>query len=330
MSFTTFLSNEMLWQNISRTIKNASHVDAAIAYFGQGGAKLLPLRKGDRLIVDMSPATVKAGGTDPHEVEKLIHRGVWVYTRRHLHAKTIIADRSVISGSANVSKRSHQQLDEAAIFTNDQSAVRRAREFIERLSTEPVRPEYLEKCKQLYRPPRPNDGRAHGNNIQHRARYAKLWIVNLRDISIPKIEEARYEQGEAKAKKKLKHAGQSELDNFHWPFRPPMADELDTGDWIIQVMTDAEKSITVYPPGQLLFVDNYIRNPKLAKLRYVFHLEIPKRGEPMSWTKFRQMTKSLLKVGNLATPRTRPIRDVQVADRLLALWTPAGRLSRRR
>src|SRR5450755_2937389 len=192
VSLTTFLSNEALWQELYRRVKAARHVDAAIAYFGQGGAKLLPLRRGDRLIVDMSPAIVQAGGTDPREIEKLIRRGVHVYTRRHLHAKTIVADRYVISGSANVSKRSQQLLDEAASFTNDQSAVRRAREFIERLSTEPVRPDYLEKCKQLYRPPRPNGGRAEGNKTQHRVKHAKLWMVNLRQSSIPETEAERY------------------------------------------------------------------------------------------------------------------------------------------
>jgi hypothetical protein len=59
---TTFLSNEALWQALTAKVKAAQHVDAAIAYFGQGGAKLLPLRSGHRLIVDMSPATVQAGG----------------------------------------------------------------------------------------------------------------------------------------------------------------------------------------------------------------------------------------------------------------------------
>jgi hypothetical protein len=74
VSVTTFLTNETLWQTLAARIKAASHVDAAIAYFGQGGAKLLPLRTGDRLVVDMSPATVRAGGTDPREIEKLIQR----------------------------------------------------------------------------------------------------------------------------------------------------------------------------------------------------------------------------------------------------------------
>ena len=110
-----------------------------------------------------------------------------------------MADRTAISGSANVSKRSQQQLDEAAILTNDPSTVRRAREFIERFSTEPVLPEYLEKCKQLYRPPRLNDRLADGNNMQRRTKHAKLWVVNLREYPIPDSEAERYHQGEVKA-----------------------------------------------------------------------------------------------------------------------------------
>jgi phospholipase D-like protein len=330
MSLTTFLSNELLWRSISRAIKNASHVDAAIAYLGQGGATLLPLRNGDRLIVDMSPATVKAGGTDPREVKKLIRRGVQVYTRRHLHAKTLVADKTVISGSANVSKRSQQLLDEAGISTNDPSAVRRAKEFIERLSTEPVRPEYLAMCMQLYRSPKPNDVHADGNNSQRRAQHAKLWIVNLRESSISENEEDRYEKGTARAAKKLRDRSHSKPDSFNWPFKPRMADELELGDWIIRVITNTDKAITVYPPGQLLLVDSYVRVPETTKQRYVFHVEVPKRGETLSWAKFREATKSFLKSAILAGPRTGPIRDVKVADRLLALWTPGGRLARRK
>src|SRR5438046_2787512 len=137
MSATPFLSNETLWRALPARIKAAHHVDAAIAYFGQGGAKLLPLRTGHRLVVDMSPATVRSGGTDPREVEKLIQRGIQAFTRRNLHAKIVVADKSVISGSANVSKHSQRVLDEAAILTTEPSAVRRAQEFIDRICTEP-------------------------------------------------------------------------------------------------------------------------------------------------------------------------------------------------
>jgi hypothetical protein len=328
VSVTTFLTNETLWQTIAARIKTASHVDAAIAYFGQGGAKLLPLRTGDRLVLDMSPATVRAGGTDPREVEKLIQRGVRAFTRRNLHAKIIVADKSVISGSANVSRHSQQVLDEAAILTTDPSAVRRAREFIDRICTEPVRPEYLEKCKSIYRPPRLNGQRVGSKDRQQRATHAKLWLVNLKEASVPEMEVERYEQGEAKAEKLVKDLGRSTTDSFHWPFRPKMASDLDFGDWIIEILTYKDKTILVYPPGQLLFVDHYVRDPKTGKERWVFHLEVPRRGETMTWKQFGRATKSLFGSSAPSKSRTKPIRDIQLADALLGLWTAGGRVSR--
>jgi len=326
VSVTTFLSNETLWDTLTARIKAANHVDAAIAYLGQGGAKLLPLRNGDRLVVDMSPATVRAGGTDPREVEKLIERGVQAFTRRNLHAKIVVADKTVISGSANVSKQSQQVLDEAAILTTDPSAVRRAQEFIDRICTEPVRREYLEECKRIYRPPRFTGQRAGSKDGQHRARHAKLWLVNLVEASVPDSELERYEQGEAKAEKLAKDQSRSSTTSFHWPYKPKMASELELGDWMIQSVTYKDKSVLVYAPGQLLVVDHYVRDSERGKERWVFHLEVPKRGETMTWKEFRRVAKSFPAP---TKPRTKPIRDIQVADEVLGLWTPGGRVSRR-
>lgn len=328
MSVTTLLSNKTLWHTIATRIRAASRVDAAIAYFGQNGAKLLPLRAGDRLVVDMSPATVRAGGTDPREVEKLIRRGVAVFTRRNLHAKILVADRSVICGSANVSRHSQEVLDEAALLTSDPSALRRAREFIGRISTEPVRREYLEKCKSIYRPALFNGKRAGDEDRQKRASHAKLWLVNLVEATVPESEIERYEQGEAKAKKLVKDRSRSTTTSFHWPREPKMAGELDLGDWIIQMVTYKDRSILVSPPAQLLFVDHYVRGPKKGKERWVFHLEIPRREERMNWKQFGRATKRFLGSGAPSKPRTKPIRDIEVADGLLGLWTAGGRVSR--
>ncbi len=114
MSTTTFLTNKALWKLLPAKVKTARKVDAAVAYLGQGGADLLPLRRGHRLVVDMSRATVQAGTTDPREVEKLLLRGVRVFSRQRLHAKVVVADNSVFAGSANISKNS-AKLDEAAM-----------------------------------------------------------------------------------------------------------------------------------------------------------------------------------------------------------------------
>jgi hypothetical protein len=129
--------------------------------------------------------------------------------------------------------------------------------------------------------------------------------------------------------KLIKDEGRSTTDSFHWPYKPKMAGELELGDWIIEMMTYRNKSIVVYPPGQLLFIDHYVRDPESRKERWVFHLEVPRRRETIPWKLFRRATKSLFGSNVLSSPRTKAIRDVQVADGLLGLWTAGGRVSRR-
>ena len=325
---TTFLSNDTLWDALSARIKGAHHVEAAFAFLGEGGSRLLPFSRGHRLIVDMSLPTVRSGGTDPSEIEKLIKRGVNVFTRRNLHAKVVVADNWVIAGSANVSKRSRDLLDEVGILTNDSAVVRRAREFIRPLCTEPVRPEYLQVCKKAYTRPQFGGKKGGPKPRQQRSRHAKLWLAHLREYYIPDSEHDRYEKGEVKAEKLIRNPKGTEIDNFNWPVKPKMADELEPGDWIIQSLTYKDKTTVVYPPGQLLYIDSYVRDFKRKTKRWVFHLEVPVRGETLSWQKFRNVTKHIVNGLQLQSPRTRPIREIQVADGLLGLWTPGGRLAR--
>lgn len=276
LSKISFLVNEDIWQTLPDIIKPTRHVDAAIAYFGHDGAKLLPLKRGDRLVVDMSLATVKAGGTNPYEIEKLIARGVKVFTRRNLHAKIVVVDKTVLVGSANVSKNSRDNLDEAAVLTNDPITAQRAKEFLNRICTEPVFPEYLAECKRLYKPPRITGKQSTKGKSIRRAAHAKLWLVNLVDYhSFPDAELELFEKSEEKAHE-LINTVQYTLSTFHWSHKPKMANELETGDWVIQCIRHKDKSISVYPPARLLFVDHYIRNQQTGKERYVFHLEFPK------------------------------------------------------
>ncbi len=328
MSKINFLVSEDIWQTLPEIIKSARRVDAAIAYFGHDGAKLLPLKRGDRLVVDMSLATVKAGSTNPYEIEKLIARGVTVFTRRNLHAKIIVVDKTVLVGSANVSKNSHDNLDEAAVLTNDPVAVQRAQEFLNRICIEPVLPEYLAECKKLYKPPRITGKQSAKGKPARRAAHAKLWLVNLvDDYSVPDAESGLFEKSEVKARR-LVDTAQSVLDTFHWPRKPEMADELEAGDWVIECVRYKDKSIWVYPPACLLSIDHYIRNKQTGKERYLFHLGMPRHRETLSWAKFRKELNSILNA-NLSKPRTMPVRDTQKADDLLQLWTPKGRVSRK-
>ncbi len=329
MSKVSFLTNEDIWQTLPEIIKSSHKVDAAFAYFGHDGAKLFPLKRGDRLVIDMSLATVKVGGTNPFEIEKLIKRGIQVFTRSNLHAKIVVTDKTVLVGSANVSKNSHDYLDEAAILTNDTITIQRARDFLNHICIEPVLPEYLSQCKNFYRPPHIIGKRSTTNKKATRAMHAKLWMVNLVDYHfLPNSEIEAFETSEEKALALIESKEQSSLSTFHWTHKPKMVDELETGDWIIQCIRHKDKTISVYNPARLILIDHYIRNKKTGKERYVFHLEFPKHGERLNWVKFRKLLNTILSK-NLSQPRTIAIKNIQKADDLLRLWTPKGRVSRK-
>jgi hypothetical protein len=322
---STFVINEDLWRNAKRLVMRGKNLRAAIAYFGQKGATQLPFRKGDTLVVDLSIPSVRAGQSDPREIEKLIHRGVEVFTRRNLHAKIIATDHETLVGSANASGRAERVLDEAAILTSDATVVRRARDFVASLCNEPVRDEYLALCKRKYRPPRfPNNAGPREPGTRHPP--AKLWIVGLGEGEIPESEEPRFGQGERRAKAMIRRPRQSEHSSFWWSYKPAFASVLGAGDWVICATRDTDGRINVSPPGQFLFLDAYSRGR--GKHRYVFHLEVPRQGHAVTWAQFRRAARKVASLPLTNRPRTRPISDVASADALLRLWTLGGRPSK--
>jgi phosphatidylserine/phosphatidylglycerophosphate/cardiolipin synthase-like enzyme len=315
-----FLTNEDYWKTIPEIIKASKHTDVAVAYLGSDGAKLLPLKKGDRLVVDMSPATVKSGTTNPFEIEKLIKRGVKVFARRNLHAKVILTDKALLVGSANISKNSRNNLDEVAIFTTDPVTMQRSTDFIEQICIEPVLPKYLEECKRNYKSPPPNSP---GNPPP--THHAKLWIVSLVIASIPSAELKKFDKSVEKAEKRI-NLEVSTVDTFHWPYKTKMADELKTEDWVIQCVKQDDNSILVCPPCRLIAdVDHYTRDEKTGKERYIFHLERKKGSQNMKWPAFQKTLKTVIGK-SLKKPRNMPIRDIKQADDLLRLWTDKGRV----
>ena len=152
-SITRFAYNDDLWREIKARVAKGKRVRAAFAYLGKGGAKLLALKKGDSLVVDMSLGAVRQGVTDPREIRRLMGRGVRVFSRGSLHAKFAVVDKTLIAGSANVSRNSNEILDEAGVITTDPAALRRAKDFFDQLCTEPVGKQYLKTCIAEYRPP---------------------------------------------------------------------------------------------------------------------------------------------------------------------------------
>jgi hypothetical protein len=331
MVTTRFIRDEVLWREILACVRKPDRKLAAVAYMATKSASLLPLQRRDRLVVDMSLDTVKRGSTDPREIRKLMQRGVEVFTRGSLHAKFIIAGKTLIAGSANVSPNSQKNLDEAGIITTEPVAVARAREFFDGLCTEPVRPEYLKRCIREYRPPQFNGSPSSVKRYQGlgRVRQAKLWFLGgLTELILSEADQESMEKVEARAAKKLKNQERTSVTWVRYGARrPKFMDHIRDGDWVIECTTDGGPRY-VTTPAQVLRQDSWVSS---RGARYeMLMLETPNAGETMPLSEFRKKVRRFAPALDQKNPRTRAIENDAHADHILRLWTQGGGVSKSR
>jgi hypothetical protein len=326
MSMTRFLFNDQLWNELQRC-SYAKNVCAAVAFIGIGGADLLPLKRGDTLVVNLSLTAVKQESTDPREIKKFMERGISVFTRSCLHAKMIITNNTLIAGSANISNHSRQSLDEAGIITTDTATVRQARAYFAQLCTEHVRQEYLNECLNAYQPPR-IASKAMRKKGAKRITNAKLWLIgDIREYEVPALEAKRAAAIVEKTKKQLRNPADTYVALIHYPARPAFFNRLRKWDWTITCFTDKDKRKTIWAPAQVIELRAYPRSN--GKTRSVLLLEAAKNEESMPLSRFRQRIKNLVPVLDRESPRTTPILSDEAADEILRWWTPKGKLAKR-
>ena len=330
MITTRFLGNDNLWDELRDKVKKAKSVKAAVAYLGSGGSDLLSLKKGDTLVVNMGMQTVKQGITSPKEVQRLMKRGVSVFSRTTLHAKFFICDKSLIVGSANISNNSQNVLDEAGSVTNCPQAVRRADDFFDKLCTEPVRPEYLKKCLAAYKPPKFNSDKVlkRGNRSQKIVVSAKLWFVGgLVRGDVPKVEKAAAERIESQAKNRLTKPNGTSVDYTHYPSKTSCLENIRVGDWVVECVANADGKRFVSAPSQVIGLESYPRGQ--GNRRYILLKEESKTAQEMPLKRFQSRIRKI--APNLASERLRTsaITSTEVADAILSIWTPSGRIAKK-
>ena|ERR1700722_610119 len=143
------------WDRIRTLVqKQPGKCHVAVAYFGSGASKLLPLKAGSVLVVDMSVRAVKSAQTKPSEVARLLRDGVEVHRVENLHAKVFVVGTRALVGSTNVSFTSANGLVEALLETNAQEPVRLCRDFVRSLKGEMISSAHAKRMQHLYRPPR--------------------------------------------------------------------------------------------------------------------------------------------------------------------------------
>jgi hypothetical protein len=302
-----------VWPRMTGAVRDSRRACmVAVAYFGAGASRLLPLPKGSRLVVDASERAVRSGQTCPADLKRLVKAGVRVYSVANLHAKVLVLGRVAYIGSANVSSRSASQLVEAVVRTTEESVVRAARAFVQAHCLHELTPAVLERLARIYRPPLVPGGargRKAAARSSRRPTLPRLMLAQLHLETWSAQDQAAHDADLRVAKERREHPRSFELESFRHAGKCPFR----RGDVVIQVTNEGGGRILATAPGNVLHVRT--RRYGARQVSFVY-LECPVRR--------RRSTTSLARaLGRGAKKRLRrngTVRDADFARALLAAW----------
>lgn len=311
---TEFLTHDV-WSKLTQAAGGARQRFAvAVAYFGIGASRMLPLSPGSRLVVDASERAVASGQTSPAELIKLVRRGVRVFSVPNLHAKVFVFGRSAYIGSTNVSSRSASHLVEAVVRTTHPHAVQTARQFVQELCVHELSPTVLKRLAKLYRPPIVPGGKRVKKGItgtSRRPTLPRLMLAQLSLLEWSESEQALHDAALSVAKKRRQHPRSYELESFQWTGRCP----FQRGDVVVQVTNEGSGNVLVTAPGNVLHVRSR-RDHNNRQISFVY-LECPDRRR-------RQLKALSRTLGYGALKRLRrngKVSDAAFAQELLNVWS---------
>jgi hypothetical protein len=305
------------WDRIQSLVeKQPGKCCVAVAYFGSGASKLLPLKAGSVLVIDMSERAVKSGQTKPSEVSKLLRNGVEVHSVENLHAKVFVVGRRGLVGSTNVSFTSANGLVEALLETSAPEPVRLCKEFVRSLQGEIIDLAHARQMQHLYRPPKFGKGkRKQSVKSTRQPAHAPLWAVPTERITIDEQDQAHAEEGRPKARKRMQYPRASNIDEFYW-HGSDFIHRLAAGHMVIQVTEEAGKKM-ISPQARVLHIEEYRK--RRSRSAVVF-LEIPKRLRRKSVKSVvAKLGKAAKFLGSLRGPQI--LRDPAFTHSLLNLWS---------
>lgn len=267
------LISEFPWRRLTKLVKQSpDRCHVAVAYFGQAGSRLLPLQKGSVLMVDMSPGAVKSGQTCPSEIEKLLRRGVRIYSCPDLHAKLFVVGKRVLAGSTNASKSSETRLIESLLETDDADVLEQARKFIQkthRTRGNLITPECVERMKKLYRPPHSSPSPS----------VPRIWLVPVEETETLDGEDSIWLDRAMRATRKPRAGFEYEM---LFPQGKSFSSRLREGDQIIKIRTAEDGLVWVDPPAAFIRVGP--EHPFRGRIRQVIGIESPKFPGPVRAT----------------------------------------------
>lgn len=309
----TQLLTKGIWKSIAASAKAARKLSlVAVAYFGQGASKLLPLRAGSFLVVDASESAVKSGQTHPADLKKLQNRGVVIYSYPSLHAKVYAFDSFAFIGSANASNRSAGILTEAVVKTSDQTVIRSAKAFVRDLCRDELSPGRLDRLQKMYRPPRIPGGQERPKPKSRKSGSAlpRLFLAQLELKDLPEGSEAASETGMKIAKGRRKHGRSYVLDDYFRIGRNIVRE----GDKVIQVVEQPDGRRLIDAPADVLYTRSWKGKRWPVTFIYLEHPDVRR-------TRLDKLARRLGYGAKKKLNRDGLVRDREFAEKLLGNWS---------
>ena len=287
LTYSVNMSTEFLGTNIwsaltaeAKRFNGKSFV--AVAYFGTGAAKRLPLKKGSILVVDASDKAVKSGQTNPAELIKLREDGVRIFSMSNLHAKVFVFGEVAFVGSTNVSENSEDVYSEASIRSSQTSVVSSARQFVRTLAVNEIGPQKLEALLRAYKSRKKTGprGKRGSNKVEPR-----FFIVRLTYGDEPPEDFEAIKDGVSKAEE-LMSSNKTHKKMYFW--HSAKKNRYRPGDTVLPVFCNSNgKVLEIEPPGEFLYSNIG------SKKRYYYFEQLRRRD--LSASEFRKRMPTKLK-----------------------------------
>ncbi len=298
------LITKAIWAEIKKTVKGSRSKNyVSIAYFGKGGAELLPLKEGDVLVVDASDIAVKCGQTSPFELLKLYKKKVNIYSYPLLHAKIFLLDKTIFIGSTNVSNNSVNNLKEAVVKIENAKVFIEAKKFVQSIAISELGFDRLTALTKIYHPPKFSEPRK--NTKAKRGIHSEqpcFYIFRVRYADYSEGYELPLKKGLVEAKKRHKKKRHI-IQEFQWSG----SINIKQGDLVVQITKEADEE-WVSPPGTVLSFKKW----NTEKKHSLVFLEIPdKKVKNLNSIKRKFPTSFFQRSGR---------KNIAFAGKFTALW----------
>jgi hypothetical protein len=301
-----------LWQTVRRLAKRAASKRAAVAYVTTDS--MIKFGAGDVLIADASDHAISSGDTSAAVLARAARRGAELFSLPNLHAKIMLLGGAAVIGSANVSESSATSMIEAALVTDDPSAVGMATALIVRLKeqAQPIDEAFLLRISAIKVKRRAwRRGRAKKVRVDPH----QSWIIRVYEENRDRPDEAEgIAAGQNVAAKRLTRKN-SEPSWIRWIGNSRFRTEAKEGDTVIQVWSTGAQTrpSVVYKHTQILHRQN---EPKCT--RFYVEARADEDETSLPWGEFKALLKKVKLSDKKVSAR---LIDERRATALSELWT---------